>query len=254
VAEVVLSKRVGRVLVIRLNRPEVRNAINRRLAENLAAELDVLDSDPDLSVGVLTGSGAAFCTGMDLKAFTAGERVEIQGRGLAGLTRGARSTPLVAAVEGYAVAGGFELALACDLVVAGQGCRFGLPEVQRGLIAGSGGLLRLAQRLPAAVAADLALSGRLVDAAYAERWGLVNEVVPDGTALDRALEIAEAICQGSPEALRATKTLLDTSVRLGEEAAWQLQDDLLARAFSSPDAAEGAAAFAEKRSPRWTTR
>lgn len=247
----VLLERHGRVLLITLNRPERRNAIDRATSEAVAAALDLLDSDADLSVGILTGAGGQFCAGMDLKAFLRGERVELPGRGLAGLTSAPPQKPLIAAVEGYALAGGCEIALACDLLVASETAIFGLPEVKRGLIAGSGGLLRLPERLPRAIAMELGLTGRPLPAAEAARWGMVNRLCPPGQALAVALELASDIATNAPLALAASKRLITEGARWGTDDMWHLQDALLEPVINSGDAQEGARAFVEKRPPVW---
>jgi enoyl-CoA hydratase len=244
----VRTERHGGTLVITIDRPHARNAVDGAAAHALAAALDELDADDALVVGVLTGAGGTFSSGMDLKAFLAGERPEVKGRGLAGLTLSPPARPLIAAVEGYALAGGFEMVLACDLVVAAQDAVFGLPEVKRGLIAGSGGLLRLATRLPASVAMEHVLTGAPIPAVDAHRWGLVNRLVPPGQALDGARVLADEIAANGPLAVRASKTLLTRGV---DAQAWRLQDALLAGVLSSQDAREGAAAFLDKRTPVW---
>ena len=247
---VVLETR-GRVLVITINRPAVRNAVDLATATEVAQALDRLDAEPALRVGVLTGAGGHFSTGMDLKAYVRGERPEVPGRGLAGLTRTPPKAPLIAAVEGYALAGGFELVLACDLVIASETATFGLPEVSRGLIAGSGGLLRLAAVLPRAVAMQLALTAQTMTAIEAQRWGLVNEVVTEGQALAASLELAERIASGPPLAMRCTKELISNSPGWTSSEAWRRQDELLAEVLAGDEAREGAAAFAERRPPEW---
>lgn len=248
------SRRAGGVLVLTLNRPKAKNAIDRELSLALADAFDELDESPELAVGVVTGAEGTFSSGMDLRAHVAGESIEVEARGVAGLTRRPTQKPLVAAIEGYALAGGLELALACDVIVAAEDAVLGLPEVKRGLIAGSGGLMRLARRLPYAVAADLALSGRSFTAQEAERWGLVNRVVAPGAALAEAEGVAARIAEGSPFALAATKRVLLASAEAGAEEMWSVQDETLARVFASDDAREGASAFVEKREPRWTGR
>lgn len=250
-SDTVVTARHERVLVITIDRPQARNAIDLSTALSVAAALDVLDADPGLSVGVLTGSGGTFSAGMDLKAYLRGERPEVPGRGLAGLTRTPPRKPMIAAVEGYALAGGFELVLACDLVIASQTAQFGFPEVHRGLLAGSGGLLRLADRLPTAVAMELALTGRRMSAEEALRWGLVNEVVPEGMALDAALALASRISAASPVALRAAKCVVAGAAGWTGEQGWQAQDKVLEEVLASEDSREGSRAFAEGRSPVW---
>lgn len=248
----VLTETRGRVLIVTLNRPERRNAIDRATSEAVAAALDQLDADAALSVGILTGAGGHFCAGMDLKAFLDGERVELPGRGLAGLTSAPPSKPLIAAVEGYALAGGCEIALACDLLVASETATFGLPEVKRGLIAGSGGLLRLPERLPRPLAMELALTGRMMSAEEAARWGMVNRRCPAGQALDAALTLAAEIAANAPLALVASKRLVAEGPRWPAQELWSRQDALLEPVIASEDAREGARAFVDKRPPVWT--
>lgn len=245
----VRTERDGGVLVITIDRPHVRNAVDGEAARALAAALDELDGDDGLVAGVLTGAGGTFSSGMDLKAFLAGERPEVKGRGLGGLTLTPPETPLIAAVEGYALAGGFEMVLACDLVVAAQDAVFGLPEVKRGLIAGSGGLLRLPARMPPGVAMEHVLTGAPIPAVDAHRWGLVNRLTPPGQALDGARALAREIAANGPVAVRASKALVTQAV---DAQAWRLQDVLLGRVLASQDAREGAAAFVDKRPPVWT--
>jgi len=218
----------------------------------MAEALDDLDASPDLALGILTGAAGHFSSGMDLKAFlVTGKNPEVPGRGL-GFTRTPPRKPLIAAVEGMALAGGFELALACDLIVAAEDANFGLPEVKRGLVAGSGGLLRLPQRVPLHVAMDYALTGRLMPAPVAHQWGLVSRITAKGAALDAALELAAEIAANSPLALRLTKALIGRAGSPGAaDTVWQ--DELLRMVVNSDDAREGAAAFSEKRTPVWKT-
>lgn len=243
--------RRDRVLVITIDRPARRNAIDRATSQAIADALDLLDAATDLSVGILTGAGGQFCAGMDLKAFLDGERVELPGRGLAGLTEQSPVKPLIAAVEGYAVAGGCEIALACDLIVASDTAMFGLSEVKRGLIAGSGGLLRLPERLPRAIAMELALTGRAMPGAEAARWGLVNRLCPAGDALAVALELAGQIAANAPLALAASKRMVTEGARWPASEVWARQAALLEPVIGSEDAREGARAFVEKRAPLW---
>ena len=250
-AEAVLVETRDNVLVITINRPEARNAVNGDVAAGVAGALDRLDGEAALSVGVLTGAGGTFSSGMDLKGFLKGETPVIEGRGLAGLTEAPPRKPLIAAVEGYALAGGFEMVLACDLVVASSEAKFGIPEVKRGLVAGGGGLLRLPQRLPYYVAMELALTGDSITGEHAQRLGLVNRVVEPGKALDGALELAAALAANGPLALAASKQIVRRSLDWTEAEGWKNQLDIMAPVFSSEDAREGAAAFAEKRPPRW---
>src|SRR5881227_4351091 len=188
--QAVLTERRDNVLLITLNRPDARNAVNLPLAEGLAAALDELDASDDLSVGVLTGAGKGFSAGMDLKAFVTGERPYVEGRGFAGIVQRASRKPLIAAVEGFAVAGGFEIALACDLIVAARGAKLGIPEVKRSLVAAGGALLRMPRRMPYHVVMELALTGDPLPAERFHAFGLVNRLAEKGEALDVALELA----------------------------------------------------------------
>lgn len=250
----VLTERVGAVLVITINRPTARNAINTAAAEGIAAALDLLDSDDGLSIGVITGAASSFCAGMDLKAFLAGERPQAAGRGFAGIVERPPEKPLIAAVEGYALAGGFEIVLCCDLVVASESAVFGLPEVRRGLLAGGGGLLRLPSRVPRNIAMDWVLTGRHVTAGEAAVSGLVNRIVPEGSALEAALELAATVASNGPLALRGSKRILDESTDWSWAEAFDRQREIYEPIRSSADATEGARAFAEKREPRWSGR
>jgi enoyl-CoA hydratase len=252
VADEVLTERDGGVLVITLNRPRVRNAANGALARGVAAALDTLDADPELVVGVLTGAGGTFCAGMDLRAFLDGDTPEIEGRGLAGITVTPPEKPVIAAVEGYALAGGFEIALACDLVVAARDARFGLPETRRGLVAGGGGLLRLPHRVPYGVALEYALTGDQFGAEDAAGWGLVNRLTEPGGALAGALDLAASIARNGPLAVRVTKQVVSRAGEWPAEDRWKRQQALLEPVFASADAREGARAFAEKRDPMWS--
>jgi enoyl-CoA hydratase len=242
------------VLVVTIDRPEVRNAINTETAESLAAAMDQLDSKSDLMVGVITGGGGNFCTGMDLKAFLAGERPSIEGRGFAGLVEHPPNKPLIAAVEGYAVAGGFEIMLTCDLVVASREASFGLPEVRRGLVAAGGGLLRLPERIPFNLAMEWALLGQFQSAVRGFEIGLVNRLVEPGEALDVALELAHAIKENGPLAVRATKRILREGRHWAAPESFDNQRAISEPVRGSDDAREGALAFTEKRKPNWQSR
>jgi enoyl-CoA hydratase len=248
----VLTERDGAILVITLNRPKARNAVNSALARGLAAAVDTLDGDPELSVGVLTGAGGSFCSGMDLKAFLQGEVPTVEGRGFAGITIAPPEKPLVAAVEGYALAGGCEIALACDLIVAARDAKFGLPETKRSLVAGAGGLLRLPQRIPRAIAMEYALTGEFFSAEDAKAWGLVNRLTDPGEALAGALELARKITQSGPLAVRATKKIVRDGGDWPAEERWARQQEIMGPVMTSADAREGALAFAEKRAPVWS--
>jgi enoyl-CoA hydratase len=253
-SQTVLTEERDDVLVITINRPEARNAVDGAVAEGVAAALDHLDDSDDLRVGVLTGAGGTFCSGMDLKAFLAGELPVIEGRGLAGITEAPPRKPLVAAVEGYALAGGFEVLLACDLVVAAEDSRLGVPEVKRGLVAGAGAAMLLPGRVGLPRALELLLTGEPIDAARAAEWGLVNRVVPPGQALAAALELAAVVAANGPLAVAVSKQVARAARDWSSDEMWQRQADLVMPVFGSHDAAEGAAAFAEKRAPRWQGR
>lgn len=247
----VLTERDGAVLVITMNRPQARNAANGALARGMAAALDELDADPDLAVGVLTGAGNTFSAGMDLKAFLTGDVPFVEGRGLGGITVTPPDKPIIAAVEGYALAGGCEIALACDLIVAASDARFGLPETRRGLVAGAGGLFRLPQRIPRAVALEYALTGEHFGAEAAHGWGLVNRLTEPGGALAGALELARAITANGPLAVRATKRIVHGAPDWPAGERWSRQEEIMRPVLTSADAREGATAFAEKRAPVW---
>lgn len=251
---VVLTERREGVLVITLNRPEARNAVNGALAAGLAAALDALDADDELSIGVLTGAAQTFCAGMDLKAFVTGESPFIDGRGFAGIAIRSADKPLIAAVEGYALAGGFEVALSCDLIVASREAKFGIPEVKRSLVAAAGALIRLPKRIPYHVAMELALTGDPIDAARAYELGVVNRVVDAGAALEEALGLAASIAGNGPLALAASKQIVSNALDWSEAEAWERQGEIAGPVFGSEDAREGAVAFAEKRAPVWKNR
>ena len=244
-SEEVLVERRGAVQVIIINRPEARNALNGAVAAGIRDAADELDADDELRAGVLTGAGGTFSSGMDLKAFLQGERPAFPGRGLCGITQTPPRKPLVGAAEGWALAGGFELLLACDLVVAGASARFGVPEVKRSLVAGAGGALLLAQRVPRALARDP------VNAQRAAEIGLVNRVVEDGQALAAALELAEKIAANGPLALMATKEIAHRGADWSADQRWDEAARVMQPVFASQDAQEGARAFAEKRAPVW---
>jgi enoyl-CoA hydratase len=247
----VLVERRGFAQVITINRPEVKNALDSAATRAIAAAVDELDADDELRVGVLTGSGGTFCAGMDLKAYLRGDKPTIEGRGFGGITTTPPRKPLIAAVEGWALAGGFELMLACDLVVAGEGSKFGVPEVKRALVAGGGAALLLPRRIPFAVAMELLLTGEPIAAGRAAALGLVNRLVPDGTALEGALRLAEVIAANGPLAVAVTKQIARAQGDWTVTEGWQRQADLYKQVFDSQDAREGAAAFAEKRLPVW---
>lgn len=247
-------ERDGAVLVVTIERPQAKNAINTAAAEAIGAAMDQLDTDDSLFVGVLTGAGGVFSAGMDLKAFLAGEKPHVPGRGFAGLVERPPAKPLIAAVEGPALAGGFEIALACDLIVAGEGASFGLPEVKRGLLAGGGGLLRLPRKAGLPRATEWALTGDRISAADAHAAGVVNRLVPAGQALEAALELARQIAGNGPLAVQGTKRILSEGQSWPPAQAFARQWEVYAPIRASEDAKEGARAFTEKRAPVWTGR
>ncbi|MGI9007023.1 MAG: crotonase/enoyl-CoA hydratase family protein [Streptosporangiaceae bacterium] len=249
--EAILTEVSGGVAVITINRPQARNAVNGDVARGIAAAVEEFDARADVSVLVLTGAGGTFCAGMDLKGFLAGDAPTAAGRGFGGMVEVPPSKPVIAAVEGYALAGGFELVLACDLVVASEEAKFGLPEVRRGLVAGAGGLLRLPVRIPYHVAMEIALTGEHFPAARLAAVGLVNKLVPAGQALTAARELAGRISLGAPLALAASKRVIVESADWPSGEAFARQSEIIGPVFVSKDAREGAAAFAEKRPPAW---
>jgi enoyl-CoA hydratase len=252
--QAVLTERRGRVLLVTLNRPDQRNAINAAVATGIGAALDALDADAGLSIGVITGAGKGFCSGMDLKAFVTGESPTVPGRGFAGITQRASDKPLIAAIEGFAVAGGLEVALSCDLIVAARGARLGIPEVKRSLVAAGGALLRLPRMLPRNIAMEMALTGDLILAERAHELGLVNRLAEPGGALEAGLELAETIAANGPLALAATKRILVESADWPDAEFFARQEPIAAPVRDSEDAREGATAFAEKRAPVWKGR
>jgi len=250
-SEEVLTEAGDGVAVITINRPEARNAVNGAVARGIAAALDEFDANPDVRVLILTGAGGTFSAGMDLKGFLAGDSPSVGDRGFGGIVERPPAKPIIAAVEGYALAGGFELTLACDLVVAGEEAKFGLPEVRRGLVAGAGGLLRLPKRIPYHLAMEIALSGEHFPAARLHQAGLVNQIVPAGQALSAAKELAARLALGGPLALIATKRVIVESADWPAAEAFRRQSEIITPVFTSADAREGALAFAEKRAPVW---
>ena len=239
------------IQTITINRPEARNAMTLAAATTIAAALDELDSRDDLRIGILTGAGGNFCAGMDLKGFLRGERPSLPGRGFGGLTRKPPRKPLIAAVEGYALAGGFELVMACDLVVASESAQFGIPEVKRGLAAAAGGLVRLPRQLPYRIALELALTGDMFPARRAYEYGLVNRLVTPGEASAEARKLAQTIAANGPLSVAASKRVIVESQDWSSAEVWDKQAALTEHVFTSADAREGSAAFAEKRKPVW---
>lgn len=256
-----LVERRGNVMVITINRPEARNAINSAVSIALGDALEEAQQDPEVRVVVVTGSGdKSFCAGADLKALSRGEDIghpEQPKWGFAGYVRHFIDKPTIAAVNGTALGGGTELALASDLVVAGESAKFGLPEVKRGLIAAAGGVFRLVEQVPRKVALEMMFTGEPITAAAALKWGLINEVVPDGTELDAALALAARITVNAPLAVQASKRVAvgaDDAVVASDEPGWKRTRREVAVVFTSEDAKEGPLAFAQKREPVWKAR
>ncbi|HEY7931702.1 MAG TPA: crotonase/enoyl-CoA hydratase family protein [Acidimicrobiales bacterium] len=250
-ADEILRERRGHVEILTINRPEARNAINRATAIALSDALDEAEANDDVWVVVLTGAGdKAFSAGMDLKAFAQGE-FPATDQGFGGITNRVFAKPLIAAANGAALAGGFEMLISCDLVVAAEHAIFGIPEAQRGLVAGAGGLIRLAKLIPRAVAYEMALTADPISATRAYELGLVNRVVPGEQVLNEAVALAERISRNAPLAVRTSKELMRRSLEMSEDEAWAMNNEAFARIGRSADALEGAIAFAEKRSPQW---
>ena len=249
--QAVLTERRGRVLLITLNRPDARNSVNAALAQGIADALDELDGDDELQAGVITGAGKGFCAGMDLKAFVRGESPYVDGRGFAGITQRAADKPLIAAIEGFAVAGGLEVALSCDLLVVAREAKLGIPEVKRSLVAAAGALLRLPRRIPHHVAMEMALTGDPISAERGYEVGLVNRLAEPGQAVDTAIELAETIAKNAPLALAASKRIVREAPDWSSDEMWERQGAISGPVFISEDAREGATAFAEKRDPVW---
>ncbi len=247
----VLTDVVDGVMTITINRPEAKNAINRSVSEGIALALDMLDQDSSVRVVVLTGAGGTFCSGMDLKAFVSGETPYVEGRGFAGMVERSTDKPMIAAVEGYALAGGCELAITCDLIVAANNAKFGIPEVKRGLVAAAGGLVRLPGQIPCRVAMEMALTGDFMDADRALSIGLVNSVTAPGEALLAATKLAKQIAENGPLAVRRSKQVIKESADWDQDEVFHRQQAIVDEIFSSQDAREGAIAFAEKRKPKW---
>lgn len=247
----VLIDRRDRVLIVTINRPDQRNAVNMDVASLIAEAMDTLDVDPELAVAILTGAGKGFCSGMDLKAFAAGQRPYIGDRGFGGITQRSAEKPLIAAIEGFALAGGLEIALACDLIVAARGARLGLPEAKRSIVPASGGLLRLPRLLPRGIAFELALTGEPITAERAHELGMVNRLCEPGAALATGLELATTLAANGPLAVAAIKRILVQSPDWSDSEFFARQAKISEPVLNSEDAREGALAFAEKRAPVW---
>jgi enoyl-CoA hydratase len=250
----VLVERRGAVLVITINRPEQRNAVNKAVSDAIGAAVRQLEGDDGLTIGVLTGAGKGFCAGMDLAAFAKGELPFDPERGFAGMAQQRPSKPLIAAVEGFAVAGGLEIALCADLLVVASDAQLGIPEVRRSLVAAGGALRRLPERIPLGVAMEMALTGDPITAQRGYELGLVNRVTEPGGALGAALELAERIARNGPLGVAASKRILQAQGAWGETEFWERQGEIAGPVLFSDDAREGATAFKEKREPVWKGR
>jgi enoyl-CoA hydratase len=253
-SDTVLTEVDGHVLVATIDRPDVRNALDFETAAGIAAAIDQLEQDDSLRAGILTGGGGYFCAGMDLGAFQRGDVPYVAERGIFGLINKPPEKPLIAAVEGGALAGGFELMLACDMVVAGSSAQFGIPEVRRGLVAAAGALLELPRRVPPPIAAELALTGKPIGSPRAAELGLVNRVTADGDALPASLTLAHVIAANAPLAVMASKRVLAETGNWAPEERWSRQGEIVSSVLTSEDAREGARAFLETREPRWRGR
>lgn len=240
------------VAVITINRPEARNAVDRETALAVEAAVKQVNTDPAVRCAVITGAGGNFCAGMDLKAFLRGEVVRLPETGFAGVTQAVLQKPFIAAVEGYALAGGFEIMLACDMVVASSSAKFGLTEVKRGLVANAGGLVRLPRQMPIKLASEFVLTGEIFPVERLASAGLVNRIVAEGEALAEAIALARVIAGNGPMAVAISRKVLNESLEWPEDELFERQFTITAPVFTSHDAREGAAAFAEKRTPVWT--
>lgn len=250
----VLTEREDGILTITINRPAQRNAVNGAVSYGVCAAVDELDHRDDLRVGILTGAGGTFCAGMDLKAFLRGEVTRVAHRGIMGIALTPPRKPLIAAVEGYALAGGFEAVLACDLVVAARDSQFGLPEAKRGLAAMAGGLLRLPRAIPKAIAMEMALTGGMISAERLERFGLINRLTAPGEALSEARALALEVAANAPMSVDVSKRIINGQVDWSRDEMFVRQAEISGQILGSEDAREGARAFAEKRTPKWKGR
>ena len=248
----VLVEHDNGLVIITINRPQVRNAVNRAVSYGVCEAVDEMERRPDLRAAILTGAGGNFCTGMDLKTFAAGEVTRVEGRGILGIVNSPPKKPLIAAVEGYALAGGFEAVLACDLLVASRTAVFGLPEAKRGLMAAAGGLLRLPRNIPQRIAMEMALTGEHVSAERLERYGLINKLVEPGQALIEAKALARLILANAPLSVLRSKQVITEQRDWPIDDMFARQDTVLGDFRASNDAKEGARAFIEKRLPNWS--
>jgi enoyl-CoA hydratase len=244
----------GNIAILTINRPEARNAINHEVSEEMEGHLDTFEGDDDLWIGIVAGNGKAFCAGADLKAVSAGMNIQTERGGLAGIASRQRTKPLIAAVDGAALAGGLEVVLSCDMVVASTAARFGIPEVKRSLVAAAGGLFRLPRVIPTNIAMQMALTGDPITAEQAHTFGLVNRLVQPGQALDAALELAAEITVNAPLAVRWSRMAIVESEGLQDDEAWEVTRNYARMVFKTEDFKEGPRAFIEKRAPNWTGR
>jgi enoyl-CoA hydratase len=246
----------GPFAVIKINRPEARNAVNAAVASGIEEAIDRIEADDSIWVGILTGEPPVFCAGADLKEINSGNAaglVTAKG-GFAGFVQRQRTKPIIAAVDGPALAGGTEIVLAADLVVASTTATFGIPEVKRSLVAGAGGLFRLGRKIPLNIAMELTLTGDPIDATRAHHFGLVNRLVEPGQALDEAIKLAEQICANAPVAVRESRKIVLEATNAPDEIGWRMSAEGMGVAMTSEDFSEGLTAFIEKRPPVWKGR
>jgi enoyl-CoA hydratase/carnithine racemase len=246
----------GRFAVVKINRPEARNAVNGEVAQGIEDAIDKIEADDSIWVGILTGEPPVFCAGADLKEINAGRAGSLatERGGFGGITQRERTKPIIAAVDGPALAGGTEIVLACDLIVASTTASFGIPEVKRSLVAAGGGLFRLGRKIPFNLAMELALTGDPIAAQQAHNHGLVNRLVEPGKALDGAMALAEQICANAPVAVRESRKVVIEATNAPDEVGWKMSIEGMAAAMSSDDFSEGLTAFIEKRPPQWKGR
>jgi len=249
--EVLIEHEDG-LVIITINRPEQKNAVNRAVSYAVCEAIDDMERNTALHAAILTGAGGTFCSGMDLKAFLRGESPRVEGRGIFGIVMTPPKKPLIAAVEGYCLAGGFEAMLACDLVVTARNATFGIPEAKRGLAAAAGGLMRLPRLLPQRIAMEMALTGDFYSAERLAAYGLFNAVVEPGEALDEARQLARRIMANAPMSVAASKRVIVEQRDWPTHQMFERQEPITGPVLASQDAREGAAAFAQRRPPQWS--